>query len=120
MDIHEHIKEGWWKEIDSGITRWKPRVLSEEWKQRSISSLLKCPRGVAFYSNPRFKERIYPTHSLLDDCSAVEFIKLGTEGRRRVVFLASEDYPCEIEMGTMEEHCDMLLKGLEKTEIRRK
>jgi hypothetical protein len=115
LECYEHIREGWWADSE---TEWKPRILSEEWKEQSLTSVLIAPREVCYYFNPRLKERMFQAKNVLDNCSAIMFDKIETIGKvNRIVLVASDDYPCAIEIGTTEDECASLLNGLERVTI---
>ena len=113
LAIYEQVKSGWWQEDEQGRTKWKPRDLREEWMAQSLHSVLAQPRNVHFYSDPRLKERKFPVQCVLDNCTAIRLLKEGVEGgTKEIVFAASNNYPCSIEMGTTRDSCNALLSGL--------
>jgi hypothetical protein len=106
----------WWAENERGETVWKPIPMNLR-ERGAYASLMKAPREVRFYSDPRLRLRRFPKKFVLDDCSAIEFLKTVNGETERLVIRASDDSPCEVEIGTTLEECDRLLKGLEPLQL---
>jgi hypothetical protein len=113
LAIYEHITEGWWVEDEARHTAWTPLNLKNQWQSESLSCLMEGPRQVLLYSDPLLKERSFPKEALLDDCSAIAFVKAVDGGAKTLVLKASNNSPCAVEIGTTAGACDLLLKGLE-------
>lgn len=110
LSLYEHVKEGWWAEKEIS---WSPVNLKEQWASISLSCLMVGPRHVQLYSDPKLRDRRYPTEGLLDNCSAIEFRKTLEGNHKRLVLRASDECPCTIEVGVSGDACDRLLDGLE-------
>ena len=113
LAIYEHDRGCWWSKPDGSPSDWKPRNLRDEWASQSLQSMLALPREARFYSDPRLNDRKLSAECALDNCTAIEFSKGAAGGKKRIVFAASEAYPCEIEMGTTPDSCGLLLSGLD-------
>jgi hypothetical protein len=114
LQLYIHTEEHRQRERKFDPTFWKMRDLAAEWTSASLGAILRHPREARFYSDPRFKRRKYPAKEVLDNCTAIEFLKSsGGSDVRKIVLAASEDYPSDINMGTTPAECDVLLDGLE-------
>jgi hypothetical protein len=114
LAIYEHVKAGWWAEEESN---WTAINLKEQWTRMSLSCLMAGPRGMQFYSDPKLKDCSFPMESLLDNCSAIEFVKAVEGDNKRLVLRASDDCPCAVEVGVGTEACNRLLSDLESIAI---
>lgn len=115
LAINEPAHKGQRNDVNTDLDAWGSRTLIEEWVSQSISSMSTIPRTVRFYSDPRLRGRKLPAKGFFDDCTAIEFIKEEVGGDvKRIVFAASEKYPCAIEMGKTSDECAALLNGLEQ------
>ncbi len=121
LAIYEHRKEGWWKETQPGRTKWQPRDLGKEWSLHSFGSMLSVPRDAKLYSSDRLKGKRLEAASILDDCVAIEFVKIegssGGQRTRRIVVMASDNRPCGIEVCVAPEGCEAMLLGLRKLTV---
>lgn len=117
FDIGPYPEGGRWKE-GSGPSFLTIRNIKEELVANSMTQLLTPPRTVRFFTDPRFAKCVYPKQvQLLDNCAAIEFAKIVDGTVSRLVLLASNNFPCEIEIGTDPAACATLLNGLEQIDL---
>lgn len=109
LAIFEHKAEGWWAENNA----WTPMNLKKQWESASLLSLIEGPRQVLFYSDPLLRSRSLAKKGLLDDCSAIVFVKTIDNGTKKLVIRASSKSPCAVEVGISMTECAFLLEGLE-------
>lgn len=110
--------EGGRSKPGSGPSFLTTRDIKEELVANSMPQLLTIPRTVRFFTDPQFAKRVYPKEvGLLDNCAGIEFTKIIDGAISRLVFIASNNFPCEIEMGTDPISCASLLQGLEQIDL---
>lgn len=117
FNIGPYPEGGRWK-AGSGPNFLTIRNIKEELVANSTTQLLTPPRTVRFFTDPRFAKRVYPKEvALLDNCAAIEFTKIVDGTVSRLILVASNNFPCEIEMGADPDACASLLKGLEQIDL---
>jgi hypothetical protein len=117
LDVDRYPDGGRWK-AGSGPNFLTTRNIKEELVVSSMAQLLTLPRTVRFFTDPRFGQRVYPKEvGLIDNCAAIDFAKIVDGTVSRLVIVASNNFPCEIEIGTDPVVCATLLKGLEEIDF---
>jgi hypothetical protein len=112
LDIRPWPEGGRWKK-GSGPSFLTLRNIRKELADGLLAPILTPPRSVRFFKNPRFAMRVSPSgESLLRDCAAIEFSKVINGRTLMMVLQASDNFPCDIEIGTTPESCSSLLQGL--------
>ena len=94
------------------------RNIKEELMAKSMAALLSIPRTIRFFTDPRFANCVNPKEvGPFDNCAGIEFTKTIDGTVSKLVFVASNNYPCEIEMGIDFATNASLLQGLEQIEL---
>jgi hypothetical protein len=99
-----------WRIASGDASIWTPKDLL---KDSQLEELWSSPRIVKYYFDPEDIPRGLIPYGPLDSAAAIEFI--GTANRAaRLVFYATPEYPCSVELAAVPERCDRILAKLKE------
>jgi hypothetical protein len=101
----------WRTGVSGDPSIWTPKDLLTIPKDSPLAELWASPRIVKYYLDPEDSLRGLTRIGPLDSAAAIEFV--GTSNcAARLVFYATPEYPCSVELATMPERCGAILAKL--------
>ncbi|MBL8239730.1 MAG: hypothetical protein JNM66_20060 [Bryobacterales bacterium] len=97
-----------------GKPGWEVEDLLASWKETGKAGLWLGQRSVRYFFDPEDRSRGLTVQGPFDSAAAIEFSPVSGRPNQCLVFYATPEYPCAIEVATTLERCDALLATLEE------
>ena len=97
-----------------GTTGWEVEDLLASWKEAGQAGIWQAPRSIRYFFDPEDRSRGLTVQGPLDSAAAIEVRPASGSPTQCLVFYATPEYPCSIEVATKSERRDAILATLQE------
>jgi len=93
---------------------WGAEDIMATWSSAGEGSIWRSARCLRYFRDAEDVQRGVPVQGPFDSAAAIEVSSTSGADPQRIVFYATYEYPCAVEVATTTERCDAILAGLEE------